>query len=60
VSFPLSFFFFFGGGGGGGGGGGASVSLFFVVSYCFLFWIGCVLSSSAIMKSDLLYSVVTV
>ena len=28
------------------------VDLFFVVCYCFLFWIGCVSSNSAIMKSD--------
>ena len=27
--------------------GGVSVHLFFVVCYCFLFWIGCVLFSSA-------------
>jgi len=46
--------------GGWGGGGGVPVHLFFVVCYCFLFWIGCVLSNSAIMKSDLLCSVVTV
>jgi len=31
---------------------GVPVHLFFVVSYCFLFWIGCILSNSAIMKSD--------
>jgi len=36
------------------------VRLFFVVCYCFLFWIGCIVSNSAIMKSDLLCSVVTV
>ena len=42
-----------------GGGGGVPVHLFFVVCYCFLFWIGCVLSNSAIMKSDLLCSIVT-
>ena len=35
------------------------VHLFFVVCYCFLFWIVCVLSNSAIMKSDLLRSVLT-
>ena len=45
---------------GGVGGGGVPVHLFFVVCYCFLFWIGCVLSVSAIMKSDLLCYVVTV
>jgi len=44
----------------GMGVGGMFVHLFFVVSYCVLFWIGCVLSNSAIMKSDLLSSVVTV
>jgi len=44
----------------GVGVGGVPVHLFFVVCYCFLFWIGCVLSSSAIMKSDLFCSVVTV
>ena len=31
---------------------GLPFHLFFVVCYCFLFWIGCVLSNSAIMKSD--------
>jgi hypothetical protein len=40
--------------------GDVPVHLFFVVCYCFLFWVGCVLSNSAIMKSDLLFSVVTV
>ena len=30
---------------------GVPVHLFFVVCYCFLFWIGCVSSNSAIMKS---------
>jgi len=44
----------------GVGVGGVPVHLFFVVCYCFLFWIGCVLSNSAIMKSDILCSVVTV
>ena len=43
---------------GGGGGGGVPAHSFFVVRYCFLFWIGCDLSNSAIMKSDLLCSVV--
>jgi len=38
---------------GGVGGGGVPVHLFFVACYSFLFWIGCVLSNSAIMKSDL-------
>ena len=42
------------------GGGGGCVHLFFVVCYCSLFWIGCVLSSSANMESDYLCSVVTV
>jgi len=42
----------------GMGVGSVPVHLFFVVSYCFLFWIGCVLSNSAIMKSDLLCSVI--
>ena len=51
-SFPVD-------GGGYGMGRGVPVHLFFVVCYCFLFWIGCVLSNSAIMKSDLLCSVVT-
>jgi len=45
---------------GEGVGGGVPVRLFFVVCYCFLFWIGCVLSNSAIMKSDRLCSFVTV
>ena len=40
--------------------GGVSVHLFFVVCYCFLFWIGCVSSNSAIMNSDLFYCVLTV
>ena len=44
----------------GVGVGGVPVHLFFVVCYCFLFWIGCVLSNSAIVKSRLLCSVVTV
>ena len=39
---------------------GVPVHLFFVVCYCFLFWMGCILSNSAIIKSDLLCSVVTV
>jgi len=39
---------------------GVPVHMFFVVCYCFLFWIGCVLSNSAIMKSDLLCFVLTV
>jgi len=33
----------------GMGVGSVPVHLFFVVSYCFLFWIGCVLSKSVIM-----------
>jgi hypothetical protein len=40
--------------------GGASFHLFFVVCYCFLFWIRCVLSSSASMKSDHLCSAIAV
>ena len=40
-------------------GVGVPVHLFFVVCYCFLFWIGCVLSSSATMKLDHLCSVVS-
>jgi len=39
---------------------GVPVCLFFVVCYCSLFWFGCILSNSAIMKSDLFCSVVTV
>ena len=45
---------------GWGWGWGVPVHLFFVVLYCFLFWIDCDLSNSAIMKSDLLCSVVRV
>jgi len=41
------------------GVGGVPVQLLFIVCYCFLFWIGCVSSDSAIIKSDLLCSVVT-
>jgi len=44
----------------GVGVGGVPIHLFFVVCYCFLYWIGCVLSTSAIMKSDLSCSAVTV
>jgi len=33
------------------------VHLFFVVCYCFLFWIGCVSSNTAIMKLDHLFCV---
>jgi len=36
----------------GCGWGGVPVHLLFVFCYCFLFWIGCVSSNSAIMKSD--------
>ena len=43
-----------------GGGGKVPVHLLLVVCYCFLFWIGCVLYSSASMKSEHLCSVVTV
>ena len=42
ISFPV---------GGVGMGRGVAVHLFFVVCYCFLFWIGCVSSNYAIMKS---------
>jgi len=45
ISFPVD-----------GVGRGVPVHLFFVVCYCFLFWIGCVLSNSAIMESDLFCS----
>jgi len=53
-----------GGMGGSGGGrrrvvGGVPLHFFFIVCYCFRFWIGCVFSNSAIMKSDLFYSVLT-
>jgi len=41
-------------------GGRVCPLVLFVVCYCFLFWISCVLSSSASMKSDHLCSVVTV
>jgi len=44
----------------GVGVGGVPVHLFFVVCYCFLFWVGYIMSSSAIMKLYLFCTVVTV